>query len=168
MSDSSSTTPAGEAGMPEKQRAPWSRPLGQLTKGQRITIWAGITGAALGCTAWLLSFAALAGDWASFALTAVVILVAILFFGKVCAQPGSNRFLWMVTMVVVLTGHCLLLFWLKFEDWRGGVVLSQEVLYRERRTVVYTVSAAVGLLGLQFALMHWLLSRSKRRPLRKL
>ena len=132
-----------------------------LTKSQRLGLWGGVAGGVIGCTAWLLAMAGLAGDWTAVSITLLLDIVVVFLFGRWCLQMPSRRFLLLGAMLVVLAAHCLAIYWWRMELWRGNLNQPVDDLFRQKKTVTIAVSAMVAILLGQMLLMHWLQNRSR-------
>jgi len=134
-----------------------------LTKKQRLSVWAGVGGAVIGCTAWLIAMAALSGDWLTVGLTLVLDVAALLLFGQLCLQHARNRFLYLSLLLVILTAHCLAMYWWRLDLWRSDMDLAAGELASQKKTVTFTVGAMVLILLAQVMLMHFLSRKGRRR-----
>jgi hypothetical protein len=133
-----------------------------LTRAQQVGIWTGVSGAALGCSAWVLAMAAMGHDWMAFALTLALDAVLVIVFAKLCLRHGSRRLLLLAALVVILTAHCVSIYWWRFDLWRNSALITPEALHREKLAVTFTITGMVVLLLLQIGVFYWLQSRAKR------
>lgn len=144
------------------QAANGSTQPGFLGLRHRTYVWLGVAGTALGCSAWLLAMAGMAGDWLAFGLTLALDVVLVFVIGRICSRVGAKRFHLSALMLIILTAHCLAMYWWRFDLWRASSVVTPEELLREKKIVTFTVVAMVSLLLSQFGLFYWLQSRSRK------
>lgn len=145
---------------PDQTREPLLSPA--LTRSQAMSVWAGVAAAALGCSAWMLAMAALGGDWMAFGVTVLLVLLLVFVFGKLCLRHALKRFPLLAVMMVLITVHCLAMYWWRFDIWRAGAEVTPDVLMREKRMVTFTIATMVSLLLAQFGFFYWLASRSRK------
>ena len=129
-------------------------------------VWGGVTGAAVGSVAWLVAMAFLSHDWKVGLFTLLLALAVVAVFGRWTFKYPKKRFLVLAGMVVLLTAHCLFMYWLRVEDWRAGTNITPEELARQKKIVVAAVGGMVMILVAQMLLMHWLSSRPRRASFR--
>jgi hypothetical protein len=134
-----------------------------LSRGQRLGVWAGVAGAIIGCTAWLLAMAVLSHDWATVLLTLALDAAALFLFGRLCLRHAKSRFLYLASLLVLLTAHCIIMYWWRLDIWRASLNLDAAELVKQKKMVSITVSCMVAILLAQLLLMHWLQNRSRRR-----
>ena len=134
-----------------------------LTKKQRLSVWAGVGGAVIGCTAWLIAMAALSSDWLTVGLTLALDVAALMLFGQLCLRHARNRFLYLSLLLVILTVHCLAMYWWRLDMWRADLNLGSGELVAQKKTVTFTVGAMVLILLAQVMLMHVLSRKGRRR-----
>lgn len=132
-----------------------------LTKGQRIGVWGGVIGTIIACSAWMITMASMAHDWMSTGVTVMVAAIAAYVFGQLCLRPGANRFALLAVAMVIMTAHCLALYWWRYEIWRPGAPVTPEAMFHEKKTLTFTLVGMVSILLVQFALFHFLHRRSK-------
>lgn len=126
-------------------------------------LWGGVIGATIGCTAWIIAFTAMKADWVPLLLTLAIDVVVVIVAGRLVLRHPRNMVLIMAGVVALLCAHSVGVFWLRYDMWRAGVTLTPEQIFTEKRTVAFTVTSAVALLFMQFALIHWLQARGRKR-----
>jgi hypothetical protein len=139
-----------------------------LTPSQQVSIWTGVSGVVLGCSAWMLAMAAMGKDWMALGVTIAFDGIMLILFARLCLQKGAKRLLLLATLMMLVTAHCISMYWWRFDLWRGGAGISAEALQREKLVVTFTISAMVGLLLAQIGIFYLLKARSRKNRLRTL
>lgn len=132
-----------------------------MQRNLTIGIWGGIGGAVLGSTAWILAMAGLSGDWLSVILTLLLDVVITFLFVRLCFRHPRKRFLLLGLMLVILTIHCLVIYWWRLDLWRADLDISPVELLRQKKIVTFTICGMVAILLGQLIFMHWLQQRGK-------
>ncbi len=138
-----------------------SRPKG-LTRSQVITVWVGLIGSAMGCSAWMLAMAGMGGDWLSFGVTLAFDVIMVLVFALLSLRRPTWRFPLLALFIVLITGHCLAMYWLRYELWRGGGIITPAELVEEKEMLTMTVVALISILLAQFLVVYILQANSRR------
>lgn len=127
----------------------------------RWGVWGGVGGAVIGATAWLMAMAGLSGDWLTVGLTVALDVVVIFLFARLCLRHPNKRFLLLALMLVIVTVHCLIMYWWRLDLWRADSIAGPLELTRQKKIVTYAVGGMVAILLGQLFLMHWLQQRGK-------
>lgn len=145
-----------------------SRPR-PLTRSQVITVWVGLIGAAIGCSAWMLTMAAMGGDWMAFALTVALDILMVFVFARLSLGHPKWRFPLLAVFIILITGHCLGMYWWRYELWRGIGEISPAELVREKKIVTMTIAAMMSIVLAQFVVVYFLQvnSRKNRAKMKK-
>lgn len=132
-----------------------------LQRNIRLGVWGGVGGAVIGATTWILVMAGLSGDWLTVALTLALDVVVLFLFGKLCLRHSKKRFLLLGLLLVILTVHCLIMYWWRLDLWRISLDLGPDELLRQKKVVTYTVGGMVTIVLGQLLVMHWLQQRGR-------
>ena len=133
-----------------------------LTRSQTYGVWGGVAGSVIGSTAWLIAMAGLSGDWVAVAITLALDAVVLFLFARLCLRHPRSRFLLLGLMLVLLTAHCLAVYWWRLDLWRAELNMASDQLASQKKVVSITVSAMVAIVLAQLLVMHWLQNKGKR------
>jgi glucan phosphoethanolaminetransferase (alkaline phosphatase superfamily) len=137
------------------------RPKG-LTRSQIITVWVGLAGSAMGCSAWMLAMAGMGGDWMAFGLTAALDVFMVFVFARLSLRHPTWRFPLLAAFIVFITAHCLAMYWWRYEMWRGAGEITPEELLREKEILTMTIVAMIIIVLAQFVVVYLLQANSRR------
>lgn len=137
------------------------RPV-RLTRSQVITVWTGLSGATLGCSAWMLAMAGMGGDWMAFSLTVTFNVLVVFVLGRLSLSRPTWRFPLLAGLIVLITGHCLAMYWWRYELWRGGGVITSAEILREKEVLTMTIAAMVAIVLAQFVVVYVLQANSRK------
>lgn len=142
---------------------------GSLSRGVVLGTWGGVIGVGVGCSAWLMAMAGMGGDWMAVLVTALFVVASVYIIGRLCLQNMLYRFVFMAVLMVLVSSHCLAIFWWRYELWRRGAEVTQEVLLREKTALAFTLAGMIGFVLIQFLLFNLIISRRNRqgKPLKK-
>ncbi len=141
---------------------PGELPGKKLTRSQTYSVWAGVAGAVIGSSAWLIAMAGLSGDWVAVTITLALDAVVLFLFGRLCLRHPRSRFLLLGLMLVILTGHCLAVYWWRLDFWRAELNMPSDQLASQKKVVSVTVSAMVAIVLAQLLVMQWLQNKARR------
>ena len=107
--------------------------------------------------------AGMGGDWMAVLVTVMFVAASVYIIGRLCLQNMLHRFVFMAVLMGLVSTHCLAIFWWRYERWRRGAEVTQEVLLREKTALAFTLAGMIGFVLIQFLLFNWIISRRNRQ-----